>query len=81
MKNAFLASLLVFAAVSGSNAIAATPTQAASASANEAVPTASNGTIGQTPEGYEIAGVHQPMWGTYKHSMAYIARQNVFKGH
>ncbi|CAG9235655.1 exported hypothetical protein [Paraburkholderia tropica] len=81
MKNAILASLLALAAVSGGNAIAATSLQASNVQANDAVPGASNGTIGQTPDGYEIAGVNRPMWGTYKHSMAYIARQNVYKGH
>ncbi|CAG9235652.1 exported hypothetical protein [Paraburkholderia tropica] len=56
-------------------------TASAAQKAEAAVPTASNGTIGQTPDDYEIAGVKRPMWGTSTHSMAYIARQNVYKGH
>ncbi len=56
-------------------------TASAAPKAGDAVPQATNGTVGQTPDGYEIAGVSRPMWGTWTHSRAYLARQNVTAHH
>ncbi|CAG9235649.1 exported hypothetical protein [Paraburkholderia tropica] len=75
MKQAKFAALIAFALTMHLGTASAAP------KADEAVPTATSGTIGQTPDGYEIAGVARPMWGTWKHSQAYLARQNIMAHH